>query len=205
MVVYVDSTVRGRQIIAAARDVLIRDGVARTTIRAVADEARIPLGTLQHVFPTKQKLLRAVTEDVVEEIAEVLRNSADLDNGLEHAIRQGVQAFWRSLVIDENTLQLVQLELVVQALRTEGLEDLARWQYQRYTEVVAHWCEQAATRAQETCSISYQRMARLIVAGVDGLIVQYVVDPDVDRAEADLDTLVDMVIGCVGVHVDSAG
>lgn len=203
--VYVDSAVRSRQIIAAARAVLIRDGVARTTIRAVADEARIPLGTLQHVFPTKQKLLRAVTEDVVEEIAEVLRNSADLDGGLEHAIRQGVRGFWRSLVVDENNLQLVQLELVVQSLRTEGLEDLARWQYRRYTEVVAQWCEQAAVRAQETCAIGYQRLARLIIAGVDGLIVQYVVDPDADRAEEDLDALVDMVIGRAAVRAGSAG
>jgi AcrR family transcriptional regulator len=203
-VVYIDSAVRSRQIIAAARAVLTRDGVARTTIRAVADEARIPLGTLQHVFPTKQKLLRAVTEDVVEEIAEVLRNSADLDGGLEHAIRQGVREFWRSLVVDENNLQLVQLELVVQSLRTEGLEDLARWQYRRYTEVVAQWCEQAAVRAQETCAVGYQRLARLIIAGVDGLIVQYVVDPDADRAEEDLDALVDMVIGRAAVRAGSA-
>lgn len=202
--VYIDSAVRSRQIIAAARAVLTRDGVARTTIRAVADEARIPLGTLQHVFPTKQKLLRAVTEDVVEEIAEVLRNSADLDGGLEHAIRQGVREFWRSLVVDENNLQLVQLELVVQSLRTEGLEDLARWQYRRYTEVVAQWCEQAAVRAQETCAVGYQRLARLIIAGVDGLIVQYVVDPDADRAEEDLDALVDMVIGRAAVRAGSA-
>lgn len=123
--VYVESAVRGRQIIAAARGVLVRDGVARTTMRAVADEAQIPLGTLQHVFPTKQKLLRAVIEDVVEEIAEVLRTSADLDDGLEHAVRQGIRGFWNTLVVGHDNLQLVQFELVVQALRTPGLEDLS--------------------------------------------------------------------------------
>lgn len=198
--VYVEAAVRGRQIIAAARDVLVRDGVARTTIRAVADEAEIPLGTLQHVFPTKQKLLRAVIEDVVEEIAEVLRTSADLDSGLEHAIRQGVRGFWHTLVVGHKNLQLVQLELVVHALRTAGLEDLARWQYEQYVDVVADWCEQAAARAQETAAISYRSIARTAIAGMDGLIVQYVVDPDRARAEEDLDTLISMIIGAAAIR-----
>lgn len=202
--VYVESAVRGRQIIAAARDVLVRDGVARTTMRAVADEAQIPLGTLQHVFPTKQKLLRAVIEDVVEEIAEVLRTSADLDDGLEHAVRQGIRGFWNTLVVGHNNLQLVQFELVVQALRTPGLEDLARWQYERYVDVVAHWCEQAAARAQETVAISYRSMARTILAGIDGLIVQYVVDPDPARADEDLDTLITMILGAAAVRPASS-
>lgn len=199
--VYVESAVRGRQIIAAARDVLIRDGVARTTMRAVADEAHIPLGTLQHVFPTKQKMLRAVIEDVVEEITTVLRESADLDAGLEHAVRQGIRGFWTTLVVGHNNLQLVQLELVVQALRTPGLEDLARWQYERYVEVVAEWCEEAATRAHETVAISYRSIARTIIAGMDGLIVQYVVDPDRVRADEDLETLIAMIIGAAAVRL----
>lgn len=198
--VYVESAVRGRQIIAAARDVLVRDGVARTTMRAVADEAQIPLGTLQHVFPTKQKLLRAVIEDVVEEIAEVLRTSADLDAGLEHAVRQGIRGFWNTLVVGHDNLQLVQFELVVQALRTPGLEDLARWQYERYVDVVAYWCEQAAARAQETVAIGYRSIARTILAGIDGLIVQYVVDPDPARADEDLDTLITMILEAAAVR-----
>lgn len=202
--VYVEAAVRGRQIIAAARAVLIRDGVARTTIRAVAEEAQIPLGTLQHVFPTKQKLLRAVIEDVVEEIAGVLRTAADVDAGLEHAIRQGIRSFWDTLVVGHGGLQLVQLELVAQSVRTAGLEDLARWQYERYTEAVAQWCALAAERAHETTAIDHQRLARLIIAGVDGLIVQYVTDPDGGRAAEDVDALIEMVIGCAGVRRDSS-
>jgi len=44
--VYVESAVRSRQIIAAARAVLIRAGVGGMTVRAAAQEAGIPLGTL---------------------------------------------------------------------------------------------------------------------------------------------------------------
>ena len=115
--VYVESAVRGRQIIAAARDVLVRDGVARTTMRAVADEAQIPLGTLQHVFPTKQKLLRAVIEDVVEEIAEVLRTSADLDDGLARPRIDRADDRIEYRCIDQEMLTKALARLVLHRLR----------------------------------------------------------------------------------------
>jgi AcrR family transcriptional regulator len=76
---YVESALRSKQAVTAARAVLMRDGVGGTTMRAVATEAGIPLGTPQYVFPTKQGLLRAVIEEVVEEIADLLRSSAELE------------------------------------------------------------------------------------------------------------------------------
>jgi AcrR family transcriptional regulator len=198
--VYVESAVRSRQIIAAARAVLVRDGVGGMTVRAVAQEAGIPLGTLQYVFPTKQQLLRAVIEDVVEEIAELLRASSQLDAGLEHAITQGVWSFWNDLVVADERMQLVQYELTVHALRTAGLQDLARWQYERYTDVVTEWLEEAALRAGEVSAVGYRQLARLLVASVDGLILQFVVHPDPSRGRQDVESLIAMIVACAGVR-----
>lgn len=195
VMVYVESAVRSRQIVAAARVVITRDGVAGATVRAVAQEAAIPLGTLQYVFPTKQQLLRAVIEDLVEEIASSLQSSAPLDADLEHAIGHGVRTFWNELVVgDAERVQLAQYELTTYALRTAGLEDLARWQYERYTDVVAQWLQRAAARAGDENAIDCRRLARLIVAGVDGLILQFVVHPDRDRGREDIEALIAMVI-----------
>ncbi|QLL07266.1 TetR/AcrR family transcriptional regulator [Mycobacterium vicinigordonae] len=197
---YVESAVRSKQAVAAARAVLIRDGVGGLTMRAVATEANIPLGTLQYVFPTKQGLLRAVFEDIVAEIAELLRNSAELEAGLARAIRVGLRSFWAELVVNHRDLQLVQLELVTHALRTPGLEELPRWQYEQYTEIVAHWCETAAAKAGETSAIPFDRLARVLVAGIDGLILQHVISSDTERALADLDVLADTVIALATVR-----
>lgn len=76
--VYVEAAVRRRQLVASARSVLMRDGVARASLRAIAEEAGIPLGTLQYVFPSKDLLLRAVIEDVVEELAALLKEDVEL-------------------------------------------------------------------------------------------------------------------------------
>lgn len=195
---YVEASVRRAQLVGAARTALAREGVAGTSLRAVAAQAGVPLGTLQYVFPTKEKLLQAVIEDVVDEIAEVLRGAAGLDGGLAHAIRDGVRGFWSSLVAGHRGLQLMQYELTTYALRTGGQEHLARWQYERYCRVVAEWCQTAAHRAGETCAVPYGRLARVIVAGLDGLILQYVCDPDESRSREDVEAMVDMVVALAG-------
>lgn len=192
---YVEAAVRRQQFIAAARAALAAHGVAKTSLRIVAAQADVPLATMQYVFPSKEKLLRAVIEDVVEEISGVLQASAATDQGLENAIRQGLDTFWTRLVQGGRELQLLQYELTMYALRTPGSEDLARLQYQRYADVVAQWCRQAAEQAGETAAVSFDHLARTLVAGVDGLILQYVCDPDDARARQGRETLANMVIG----------
>jgi AcrR family transcriptional regulator len=198
---YVDASVRHRQLVAAARSALARDGVARTSLRAVvAAEAGVPLGTLQYVFRSKESLLRAVIEDVVDEIARVLKASAELQAGLEHAIRHGLTSFWSHLVTGQTNLQVMQYELTMYALRTAGQESLARWQYERYGSIVAEWCQQAAHNAGETCAVPFGRLARLMVANLDGLIMQHVCDPNEARSREDLNATIEMLISMAGVR-----
>ncbi|GHF00466.1 putative transcriptional regulator, TetR family protein [Amycolatopsis deserti] len=197
---HVESSVRRAQLIAAARSALARDGVAKTSLRAVAAEAGVPLGTMQYVFRTKEQLLRAVIEDVVHEIAQVLEESAQLEDGLAHAIREGVAGFWSRLVSGHTGLQLMQYELTTYALRAAGQESLARWQYERYGGVVAEWCRQAAGRAGETCAVPFDQLARVIVAGIDGLILQHVCDPDDARSRGDLDVMIETWVSLAGVR-----
>jgi AcrR family transcriptional regulator len=191
---YMEASARSRQLVAAARAVLSREGVARTSLRAVAAEAGVSLGTVQYIFPSKELLLRAVIEDVVEEIAGILKDSVQLEGGLAHAIRHGLTTFWSELVAQQTNLQLMQYELTTYALRTSGQEPLARWQYERYAGVVAEWCQQAAGNAGEACTVPFARLARILLASVDGLILQYVCDPSPTRSREDLETVIDMLV-----------
>ena len=197
---YMEASVRRKQLVAAARSVLAREGVARTSLRAVAAEGGVSLGTLQYVFPSKELLLRAVIEDVVDEIAGVLKESVQVEDGLEHAIRQGLTRFWSQLVAEQSNLQLMQYELTTYALRTPGQEHLARWQYERYAGIVAQWCQEAAGNAGEVCAVPFAQLARVVVASVDGLILQHVCDPSPGRSREDLDAVIEMLIGLAGVR-----
>lgn len=190
---YVEAAERARLSVAAARAVMARDGVANATMRSVATEAGMPLGTLQYVFPTRERLMTAVIEDVVEEIAAVLTDSLPTAGGLEQAIGDGVTAFWSRLVTDQVHLQVMQGELLNYSLRQPGQEHLARWQYERYRSVLTQWLQAAAAATAESTSIPFDQLARILLAALDGLILQYVCDPDDARAAADLAVVVDMI------------
>lgn len=197
---YVEASVRSRQFVAAARAVMSRDGVASTSLRAVAAESAVSLGTLQYVFPTKDLLLRAVVEDVVDDVARLLQGSVESDRGLAHAIRQGVTGFWANLVVGQINDQIMQHELLTYLLRQPGHQDIARTQYARYATVIAEGCQTAAESLGEVCAVPYDRLARTMLAGVDGLIIQYLSDPDQDRAAQDLDSLIEMLIATAAIR-----
>jgi AcrR family transcriptional regulator len=196
----VETAVRRRRFVTAARAALARDGVAGTSLRAVAAEAGVPLATMQYAFPTKEQLLRAVIEDVTDEIAQVLKDSARSDRGLEYAIRDGLRTFWARLVTDHHGLQLMQYELTTHSVRAYGQQGLARRQYERYAAVVAEWCELAANQAGETSAVPFDQLARLAVASIDGLILQHICDPDEARSARDLEMTVDMLVAASGVR-----
>ncbi|MFB7103703.1 TetR/AcrR family transcriptional regulator [Streptomyces hydrogenans] len=191
---YVRAAEREEQIVAAAMRVLGSVGVPAMTLRAVAAEAGIPLGTLHYVFPAKDQLLRAVMAKVVRDISEALRAEAELDQGVEHAFRQGITSFWGRLVESDLGLQIMQYELTMYSLRAEGAAGLARSQYERYSSLVTEFCEQAAQAAGERCVIGYDALGRLTLALIDGLILQYVANPDRDRARRDLKHALDMIV-----------
>ena len=191
---YVRASERRGQVVTAARAVLERDGVAGTTLRAVAGEADIPLGTLHYVFPSRDLLLTAVTEDIASDVAVLLGSVVDLGSGLEHAIRRGLAGYWEQMVVGGSGLLLVQYELLTHALRTPGMENLARWQVDGYTSVVGAWCRQAAEAAGETCAVPYDTLARVLVANVNGLVLQFLSDPDPGRSSADLAAMSEMLV-----------
>ncbi|MFZ2510395.1 MAG: TetR/AcrR family transcriptional regulator [Gordonia sp. (in: high G+C Gram-positive bacteria)] len=184
---------RAKQLAAAARTVLSREGVARTSLRDVAAEGGVPLGTLQYVYPTRELLLRQVIEDLVDQISTIFESSLQSGTGLADTLRLGITDFWTILVSDQD-LQIMQYELTTYSLRAPDQQHLARWQYASYTAATARWCRDAADRADEVCAVAFEQLGRLIVASIDGLILQYVCDADDERAAADLAIVIDMVV-----------
>jgi AcrR family transcriptional regulator len=163
--------------------------VADSTLRAVAAEAGVALGTVHYAFPSKEQLLRAVLEDVVEEIAAAIREAAGEAPDMESAMLASTRTLWTTLVEPQPKQQLMQYELSLWALRANGMAELARWQYERYLELLAaNWAEVAA-RAGIDCAVPVDQLARLQLAGADGLLLQYLVTRDSERAVADLEGL----------------
>jgi AcrR family transcriptional regulator len=200
---YVRVDDRRSQIVAAARTVLARDGVSGTTMRSLAAEAGIPLSSLHYAFQSKEQIFRAVLEDIIAEMSKHLELYRAGGAGLAQTLRLGLRrAFGQTMGTLDS--QLLQYELTTYALRTAGLAGLAAWQYEQYSAILARWCQEAATEAGETCAVSFDALARVILAALDGLILQQLAGPDAARAAGDLDNVIEAVIALAGPRYGAA-
>lgn len=67
---------RGLRIMRAAFALFVRDGGAAFSARGVANEARVSLGSVQYIFPTKDLLLAGMLEYVLAEYEGIYRKVA---------------------------------------------------------------------------------------------------------------------------------
>lgn len=162
---------RRRELVEAALRVMARDGVAAATTRAITAEAGMSQSRFHYCFRPKAELLHEV-------VATMVRNQLDSVLG---AVRSGgdvgsaLRAYCRHLTENPERHQL-SYELTQYALRTPGLAELAAQQYRTYLDATAEVL--AVVRARVP--------ARLVVAVLEGITLQWLVDRD-DAAA--LDTL----------------
>ncbi|MCZ4498540.1 MAG: putative TetR family transcriptional regulator [Marmoricola sp.] len=191
---YVKAAEREQQIVASALQVLSNVGVPNTTLRMVAAEAGIPLGTLHYVFPSKDLLLRAVINAVLDGVTASFQMSIELDQGLEHALRTGVENLWTEIVENKLGLQIMQYELALYSSRATDDRELARIALDRYADLLSDLCEKAASAAGETCAIDFATLGRLLLGTLDGMILQLVAGGDRGRTRADLEHVIAMLV-----------
>ncbi|WGX96729.1 TetR/AcrR family transcriptional regulator [Nocardioides sp. L-11A] len=191
---YVRAADRQAQVVTAAIRVLESVGVAGTTMRAVAAEAGVPLGTLHYAFPSRDELLRAVIVRVVDDMSGALREALDLERGVEHALRDGIRSFWAMLLDGGGGVQILQYELAMYSARSDAAGGLARLEFARYTDLLTELCAEAAANARERCAVAPDVLGRLVLAVVDGLVLQHLANPDPERSERDLGHALDMLV-----------
>lgn len=148
---------------------VIQNGIKETTTRAIAAAAGVSLSTLHYQFKSKDSILLALFENIESELVEVLRRDLHPKESLDQRVDKLLHKAWQ-YAKDTRTLQIVQYELTMYALRTSGGEWLANQQYTSYIKIYAgllhHDIEPPLTWS------SACRLSRLMLAGLDGLILQ---------------------------------
>ncbi|MGW5421254.1 TetR/AcrR family transcriptional regulator [Streptomyces sp. NPDC003943] len=64
----VDPDARRRHVVDALFRVVVRDGLQRTSLRAVADEAQLNIGSLRHYFASQQELMRFAMQSMLDRL-----------------------------------------------------------------------------------------------------------------------------------------
>ncbi len=202
---------RREQLIDAAVEVIADDGLTRATTRAITDRAGLALGAFHYVFDSKDELLEAVMQRVVREIDATLgahaeqveptsgRTSGRTSDGSEGVVEvlarflQGAWAYFQS----SRALQLAQFELTLHALREPDKHHLA---VQQYDLLVGTLSEMLGAFTDELDAATSDELARYVVATIDGLLLQWLVDRDADAASRRLSRYVATLPAIVAAH-----
>jgi AcrR family transcriptional regulator len=190
----VQAKVRREQLIEAAVRVAARDGVAATTTRAVAAEAGASLASVHYCFDSKQELLQEVLISIINELTGDWAPGPADGSGVAALARADLGALW-DVVEREPGKQQVTYELTHYALRTEGLEELARWQYQVYYTRSAQRLRDIAAQAGVEWALPLPILTRMLMNMIDGLVLGWLVDRDSELARGALEAFADTLGG----------
>ena len=184
---------RRAAILAATVRLLVRDGLAAVTHRAVARETGVPLAATTYYFESKDELVGEALAILVEdEIARLAERAAALGDDISSPSRSAA-AVAEVLFPDAEAAGglLAKFEVYLEAARRPGLRaTAAHWQaeFNRLAELAL-----ALAGASEP-----QRLAPLLVAGVDGMLVHRLSeglnDLEVEHLRAQLEQLFELVI-----------
>lgn len=178
---------RREQLIDAAISVLASEGIGAATTRRITDEAGLALGAFHYAFRNKDDLLEAVMERLSRGVEEVLERSVlEPSQSLEGFGETLARTYW-GFVEQTTKMQLAQYELVVHAMRDEGLKPLAQAQHDRMNASL----ERALGDQPDIAHHPQRRdLATYILSVLDGLILRRIVEGDPQAAERRLELFI---------------
>lgn len=190
---HVSAAERRPQLIKAAIDLMTREGVAAGSTRAIAAELGVAQATVHYTFGTKEDLYRAVMEQVTRGLIAQVGQAAPADASFEETVVTLSEALWRTVLEQPEAHQLL-TELSMLALRTPYLKEALHSHYSEVLAVTAKLISDAAERTGHQLAQPAETIARLFLAGFDGLTMQHLSLPDEEAERACLRGLVSAVL-----------
>jgi AcrR family transcriptional regulator len=193
---------RRTQLVEAAISRAVRDGLADTTVRGIAEEAGVSLSTVHYCFASKSELLRAVARAIAGPLsapvtAAITGMSGDATRGpagVEGVLRAAFHAYWE-VARSTPGRQLLSYELTTWSLRSETGPSVARDLYDSFHATVEGFVDAVSRTCGVTWSVPVPLLARTVVATTTGVRLAWLVDHDDGAAQAALDLLASQLAG----------
>jgi AcrR family transcriptional regulator len=180
-------------IVGAAIRLMAREGVAAASTRRIAAEAGVAQATIHYVFGTKTELYRAVLEAVSANLVRAVEAGLSPQGQWTEEVAGASRAVWEITQSSPSTALLL-VELTAHALRDDELRDLAEGLYDNYQRLAEDAVRTLLARSERGPRIPLEEIARLSVAGLNGLVLSFLVHRDRDRSKRDLANLIDSLV-----------
>ena len=187
--------VRRDQILSAAFEVALRDGIDNLTIRAVAAEAKLSHGLVHFHFERKERLVHELLEWLISTTS-VLRVSSEIASfpravdRLYALLQQEMARLSREPRQTRLFLEFWALGARQEPIRLRISAELARYR-SAFREIVE---EQIRAEPGSFVGVTPDGLAAVAVSWIHGCAVQAMVDPE----HFDIDEYLDAVRGVVG-------
>lgn len=186
----VSAAERREQLIEAAIAVAVRDGLAATTVRRVAGQADVSLGTVHYCFQDKDELLvaaaRALAQPYVGPVGDVVEAGTGGEHrNLEELLRGALRAFWE-VAESSRGRQLLTFELTTWALR-EDRPAVAEEMFTQFRATIGQFIQGVTESAGITWTQPRERIERLVLTVTNGVALAWLVDDDREAALEQLD------------------
>ncbi|MFE7135039.1 TetR/AcrR family transcriptional regulator [Streptomyces sp. NPDC057638] len=165
---HVSAAERRPQLIAAAVDLMAREGVAAGSTRAIAAELGVAQATVHYTFGTKADLYRAVLESLTVKLHDGVLEAVQRAAGLEEALRATADVFWEDLC-DRPEYNLLWQELLTFALRQPDLRGVVHRFHAELAQTAADAFGDVAVRTGVTYAVPATELATFLMAGLDGV------------------------------------
>jgi AcrR family transcriptional regulator len=183
-----------RSLVEATIRVMAREGVAAASTRRVAAEAGVAQATIHYVFGTKTELYRAAIGEMSANLVRAVENGLAPQPHWSQEAAGAAGAVWQIAEANPETALLL-VELTTFALRDPELRDLAVGLYEAYDRLAEQAVRALYARAVlDEPRLPAEEVARVAVAGLNGLVMSLLVHGDRERSRRDLGNLVDSLV-----------
>ncbi|MEU7856555.1 TetR/AcrR family transcriptional regulator [Nonomuraea sp. NPDC049141] len=182
----VDHDERRREVLSAARRVIVRDGIDAATTRAIAKEAGYSNGVLAHYFADKDEILLSALRQSHQRIRERLTRKIEGVTGLA-ALRE---LLLDNLPLDAERTQETRLEVSFwsRSLASEHLAEVQRAEAAELRTAVRRLLGEARVAGELATDENLDDVAERLLALVDGLSLHLLLYPG-RLARVDLERL----------------
>jgi AcrR family transcriptional regulator len=167
----VDHEKRRQDFIAAAYETILEKGLAKTTVRAVAEKAGYTTGALVHYFGDKDELIKQALSRFGDEVRSNMHSVQSAYTGRAALER----LFLEALPTDAESAERWRVWLSMWH-RSESSEVMRREERARYREWLGRIeavLAQSVAAGELSANVDLEQEARAIVAMIDGTGVQY--------------------------------
>ena len=168
---------RREQILMAARKLALRDGLDKVTLRAVAKECGLSAGLLLFHFDSSEALLLALLDSFLETLKSIQTSAAAASGTAYERLAEVTEAELTRLSRERATADVF-FEFWVRGLRHPEIRRRMREGLRSYRKaILALTTEVVRERPDLFRGVSPKGLATMVVATIQGSVLQAVLDP----------------------------